>query len=117
MTDEFDQWQSTGPGEEDDPGGYTDPALEGLREVAGTIGVRDTRAIGDYAAMLADMGRASHSPFGDRLVILAGRLLDFSREARRRLAEDRLPDDAGTAEQQQRRRDAAADNLGGEPAS
>lgn len=72
---------------------YTDPALEGLRDVPGTIGTLGTAQLGDIAGRLAAIGHESHSAFGDRIVVVAGRVQDIAREARRRLHEDRLPDD------------------------
>lgn len=97
---------------EGDPGepnaGYTDP-FEGLGDAEGTLGTRDTRELSELATRIADIGRASHSPFGDRIAIVATHLADLAREARRRLAEDRLPEDAGTPSQQARRADALDD--------
>ncbi len=94
------------------------PGADDLADAPGLIGVRDTRSLGDYAVLLADIGRSSHSPFGDRLVVLAGRLLDFAHEARRRLVDDQLPSGAGSdeqrdriAEEHERRRRAAAESA------
>jgi hypothetical protein len=54
--------------------------------------------------------RASHSELGDRIVVVAGRVSDLAREARRRLADDVLPPDAGT-DAQRERRIAADDDI------
>lgn len=97
------------PGDDEDQGDEDDdddPALADLRSVPGLIGTLGTRELGDLARQIAEIGRSARNPFGERIIIMAGRLQDLAAEARRRLAEDRLPDDAGTAEQQQRRRDA-----------
>jgi hypothetical protein len=60
----------------------------------GTLGVRDTRDLGDLAARVGEIGAASHSAFGDRIVALADQLGDLAAEARRRLApEAGTPDD------------------------
>jgi hypothetical protein len=82
---------------------------ENLRDVPGVIGSLAVRELGDLAGKLEQLGRSAHNAFGDRIVRLAERLADIAYEARRRLAEDRLPDDAGTAEQQERRREAAGE--------
>lgn len=52
----------------------------------GTLGVRDTRDLGDLAARVGEIGAAAHSAFGDRIVALADQLGDLAAEARRRLA-------------------------------
>jgi hypothetical protein len=76
------------------------------------IGVRDTRELAALAARVAEIGQSARNRFGERLVALADQLADLAADARRRLAGDRLPPDAGTPEQ---RRDAAADDLLPEP--
>jgi len=95
------------PGAEGDDD--ADPALDDLACAPGLVGTLGTRELGDLARRVQEIGRSARNPFGDRLVILAGRLAEFAAEARRRLAADRLPDDAGTPEQQERRREAAGD--------
>lgn len=99
------------PGDDEDQGDEDDddPALADLRSVPGLIGTLGTRELGDLARQIAEIGRSARNPFGERIIIVAGRLADLAAEARRRLAEDRLPADAGTPEQQQRRREAAGD--------
>ena len=83
--------------------------LEGLGDAAGTLGTRDTRELGDLASAVVDIGRASHTAFGDRIAHVGTMLADLAREARRRLAEDRLPPGTGTPEQRARRDDVADD--------
>lgn len=99
------------PGEDDPDADEDDedPALADLRKVPGLIGTLGTRELGDLARQVAEIGRSARNPLGERIVILAGRLQDLAAEARRRLAGDRLPADAGTPDQQARRREAAGD--------
>jgi hypothetical protein len=82
-------------GDEDE---FTDEAMAGLAACSGTIDVRDARDLEFYGERIADIGRASHSAFGDRIVIVAGRLQDLAREARRRLVADQQPMTDGGAE-------------------
>jgi hypothetical protein len=78
----------------DQPPNETDlaEALQGdpAADDEGTLGVRDTRDLGDLAARVGEIGAASHSAFGDRIVALADQLGDLAAEARRRLAPDDL---------------------------
>lgn len=103
---------------EGDPGA-ADP--DDMCELEGTLGVRDTRDLHEHAAVIVAIGMASHSPFGDAIAAFGGRLVTLAHEARRRLAADRLPEGAGTAEQRERidaaRREGAAGAIGGEPAT
>lgn len=86
------------------------------------VGPAGVHELINYAQRVSEIGRAARSRLGDRLVNLADDLRALANEARRRLANDRLPDDAGTPDQQrrvedeQRRRAAAADATDGEPA-
>lgn len=91
------------PGADDEDTYQLDPILAGAK---GTLGVLGSRRLVDLAREIIEIGRSSHSPFGDCIVTAGGRVADLAAEARRRLAQDRLPDDAGTPEQQERRDEA-----------
>jgi hypothetical protein len=91
-------------GDDDTDDDEEDPARSGA-----PIGASGTYELAQLAERLGIIGRSAHNEFGDRLVFLAEKVRDLAREARKRLAADRLPDDAGTVEQRQRRREAAAD--------
>lgn len=103
-----------------DPGDVADVGSTGLARLAGVLGVRDARDLGDFARHVIDIGRGSHSPFGDLIAAYGLRLQRLGHEAVRRLLADRLPDDAGTPSQSERlqaaRREAAGDATDGEPA-
>jgi hypothetical protein len=96
-------------GGDDQPDDDTDDDEEDPARSGAPIGASGTYELAQLAERLGIIGRTAHNEFGDRLVFLAEKVRDIAREARRRLAADRLPDDAGTVEQQQRRRDTAAD--------
>jgi hypothetical protein len=68
----------------------------------GSAGTYELAMIGERLGIL---GRSARNQFGDRIVIIAEQVRDLAHEARRRLTADRLPDDAGTPEQRDRRDD------------
>jgi hypothetical protein len=77
-------------------------------EAPGVLGLHSVFELDDLANRVSHLGRSAHCPFGDRIESLGARLHGFADEARARLAKDRLPDDA---EQQERRREAAAESA------
>lgn len=86
-------------------------------EDEGVIGALGTQGLADCAERLGEIGRSAHHAFGDRIVHVAERVQGLAAEARRRLAEDRLPSDAGAEDQRERiaaeherRREAAANS-------
>lgn len=111
---------TTGDEDSDDEDDDDDPA-SGEDEGA-PVGPAGVHELINCAQRVSEIGRAARSRLGDRIVALADDLRALASEARRRLADDRLPDDAGTPDQQrrvedeQRRRAAAADATDGEPA-
>lgn len=80
-------------------------ALEGPGTEEGVIGSLDVQRLEHFADEIRQIGHSAHNNFGERIRSLGDYVGQWAREARRRLAEDRLPDDAGTPTQQQHRHD------------
>jgi hypothetical protein len=100
-----------------DPGAASEDEDE-FSEDEGVIGALGTQGLTDCAERLHEIGRSAHHAFGDRVVELAAKVRAIAAEARRRLAEDRLPMNAGSDEQRariaaehERRRGAAAESA------
>jgi hypothetical protein len=77
----------------DQPESWVSPT-DDLDSAPGVLGVLGTRLLGDLAGEAAEIGRSSHTDFGDRIVAVAALLAVLAREAIRRLSEDRLPEGA-----------------------
>jgi hypothetical protein len=116
--------ESTGD-EDDDPDADQDDdadPVSGDDDEGAPVGPAGVHELINCAQRVSEIGRASRSRLGDRIVGVADDLRALANDARRRLADDRLPDDAGTPDQQRRvedehrRRAAAADATDGEPA-
>lgn len=117
--------EGTTSGDEDsddvDEDDDADPA-SGDDDEGAPVGPAGVHELINCAQRVSEVGRASRSRLGDRIVGVADDLRALANEARRRLADDRLPDTPGTPDQslriedELRRRAAAADATDGEPA-
>lgn len=95
--------EAPAPGETDDQGDENDETEDDDADPdAGVIGTAGIADLNHCAELLGQLGRAARNRFGDRIVHVADEIRALAHEARRRLAADRLPDDAGTDDQQDR---------------
>lgn len=70
-------------------------------DAPGHLGVLGTRELAEIAQRVIALGHSARSPFGERLARFGDDLAALAVEARRRLAEDRLPPGVGTPAQRQ----------------